>query len=81
MAYYIQLPYGVVEKPQTTKLPGLPRNYNVSVWSFELKYLDNFNDTQFQHSFIDTNQNRENLPRYLLASSKVGQSIQDDSDR
>ena len=58
----------------------MPRNYSVSVLSSELEYLDNFNDTEFRHSLIDTIQNREDLQRHLLASSEVGQSIQDDID-
>ena len=58
----------------------MPRNYSVSVLSSELEYLDNFNDTEFRHSLIDTIQNREDLQRHLLASSEVGQNIQDDID-
>ena len=68
----IQLWYGVFEKyKKAIKLPGLPRTYNVSVLSFKLRYLDNFNNTNIQRSLINTIQNREDLQRYLLASSKV----------
>ena len=43
----IQLWYGVFEKyKKAIKLPGLPRTYNVSVLSFKLRYLDNFNSTE-----------------------------------
>ena len=62
----------MVEKHKNTiKLAGLPRAYNVSVLSFKLRYLDDFNSTEILRSFIDTIQNREDLQRYLLASSKV----------
>ena len=63
----------MVEKhKKTIKLTGLPRTYNVSVLSFKLRYLDDFNSTEISRSLIDTIQNREDLQRFLLASSKVG---------
>ena len=78
---YIQLPYGNVEKPQQTiKLTNFPRNHNVSVLFPELQYLDNINDAEFQRSIIGSIQNRDDLQQYLLASSEIGQSIQDEID-
>ena len=69
----IQLWYEVVEKhKKTIKLPGFPRTYNVSVLSFKLRYLGNFNSTKIYRSLIDTIQNREDLQRNLLTSTKVG---------
>ena len=69
----IQLWYEVVEKhKKAIKLSGLPRTYNVSVLSFKLRYLDNFNTTEIQRSLTDTIQNSEDLQRYLLVSSNVG---------
>ena len=38
------------------------------------------NNVKFQRSIISNIQNREDLQRYLLASSKIGQSIQDEID-
>ena len=67
---YIQLPY------KTIKLTNFLRNHNMPVLFLELQYFNNINNTEFQCSLINTIQNKDDLQRYLLNFTELGQTIQ-----
>ena len=71
------LPYGVVNDRRQAKL-NLPKNYGASQHFKKLPYLYNTNDPDFQNSIVDTLNNRADLQKYLLATSRSGQNIQED---
>ena len=67
---YVSLPFGLIQKDKQIKL-DLPKNYAAS----RLPYIEN-EDTNFQNKIIDLVNNRTDLPKYLLATSRYGDFIQ-----
>ena len=55
-----------------------PRNHNVNVLFPQLKHLDNIENAEFQSKIIETIQNIDDLQKYILASSEIGQNIQEE---
>ena len=74
---YIQLSYGVVNDGRQAKL-NLPKNYGASQHFKKLPYLCNTSDPDFQNSIVDTLNNRADLQKNLLATSRYGRNIQED---
>lgn len=76
------MPYGKVKKDEkeTVKLTNFPRNHNVLVLFSQLRYLNNIDDTDFQRELISMIKINGNLQRYLLASGKIGQHLQEEID-
>ena len=73
---FIQLPYGIIDKQETTKLP-ISKNYSTGEYFSRLPHVDKINDPQQQNEAINLVQNGANFRKYLLATSDFGKSIQD----
>ena len=60
----------------TIKL-NLPKNYGVNEYFKRLLYLSKNNDLAFQNLVIDVINNREDLQKFLLATSDFGKTIEE----
>ena len=76
---YIQSSFEEVQKVnKTIKLTNHPENHNVNALFPELKYLSNIEEAEVKRSITETTKNRKDLQKHLLASSKIGQNIQEE---
>ena len=73
---YIQLPYGLVKKSKQIQF-NLPKNYEESQYIKRLPYISN-KGPDFSNRVIDLLQNREDLKKWLLATSDYGNELQED---
>ena len=75
---YIQLPYGLIRKNEKKIIKlELLRNYAASPYIPRLPYLDNTKDPKFQNDATGIVNNRADLRKFLLATSKYGENIQE----
>ena len=72
---YVSLPLGLIQKDKQIKL-NLPKNYAASHYIKRLPYIEN-EDTNFQNKIIDLVNSRTDLQKYLLATSRYGDFIQE----
>lgn len=68
----------LVEK--TLKLTNFPRNHCISTLFPQLKHLDDAYDSEFQRKLIASIGNSKDLQKYLLASGRIGQHMQEKND-
>ena len=73
---YIQLPYGLVKNNKQIQF-NLPKNYEDSQYIKRLLYISN-KGHDVENKVLNTLKNREDLKKWLLATSDYGQEIQDD---
>ena len=73
----IQLPYGVVEDNKAKIKLNPPKNYKAGEYFKKLPYLNDINDLAFQDSVVDVVNNRDNFHHFLLATSDIGRTIQE----
>ena len=73
---YIQLPYGFHKNSKQTQF-NLPKNYETSQYVKRLPYITN-KGPDFDNKVIDLINNREDLKKWLLATSEYGNEIQED---
>ena len=73
---YIQLPYGYVKNNKQVQF-NLPNNYEESFYLKQAPYLTNQNPA-VENNLINLIRNRDNLKKWLLATSKYGDEIQED---
>ena len=73
---YIQLPYGF-HKNSKQKQFNLPKSYETSQYVKRLPYITNMGP-DFDNKVIDSINNREDLKKWLLATSEYGNEIQED---
>ena len=65
---------------KTLTLTNFPRNHDVLGVFLQLKYLQLLNDAEFQKELIGSITNNDNFQKYLLASSEIGQHLQEKID-
>ena len=73
---YIQLPYGYVKNNKQVQF-NLPNNYEESFYLKQAPYLTNQNPV-VENNLINLIRNRDDLKKWLLATSKCGDEIQED---
>ena len=73
---YIQLPYGLVKKSKQIQF-NLPKNYEESQYIKRLPYISN-EGPDFNNKVLDLLRNREDLKKWLLATSDYGDELQED---
>ena len=73
---YIQLPYGYVENNKQVQF-NLPNNYEESFYLKEVPHLTNKNPA-IENNLLNLIRNRDDLKKWLLATGKYGNEIQDD---
>ena len=73
---YIQLPYGLVKKSKQIQF-NLPKNYEESQYIKRLPYISN-KGPGFNNKVLDLLRNREDLKKWLLATSDYGDEMQED---
>ena len=73
---YIQLPYGFCKNSKQIQF-NLPKNYETSQYIKRLPYITN-KGPDFDNKVIDLINNREDLKKWLLATSEYGNEIQED---
>ena len=74
--FYIQLPYGLVKKSKQIQF-NLPKNYEESQYIKRLPYISN-EGPDFNNKVLDLLRNREDLKKWLLATSDYGNKLQED---
>ena len=73
---YIQLPYDVVENQPTFKFENL-KNYEENNYFKNLPYLDDIRKPEIQNDALNLIKNKPSFRKYLLATSDLGNSLQD----
>ena len=73
---YIQLPYGYVKNNKQVQF-NLPNNYEESFYLKQAPYLTNQNPA-VENNLINLIRNRDDFKKWLLATSKCGDKIQED---
>ena len=73
---YIQLPYGYIENNKQVQF-NLPNNYEESFYFEKAPYLTNQNPA-VENNLINLIRNRDDLKKWLLATSNYGNEIQQD---
>ena len=73
---YIQLPYGYIENNKQVQF-YLPNNYEESFYFEKAPYLTNQNPA-VENNLINLIRNRDDLKKWLLATSNYGNEIQQD---
>ena len=73
---YFQLPYGYVENNKQVQF-NLPNNYEESFYFEKAPYLTNQNPA-VENNLINLIRNRDDLKKWLLATSNYGNEIQQD---
>ena len=73
---YIQLPYGFVKNNKQVQF-NLPGDYEESQYYKELPYITNKNPA-VENNILNLLRNREDLKKWLLATSDHGNEIQED---
>ena len=73
---YIQLPYGYVKNNKQVQF-NLPNNYEESFYLKQAPYLTNQNPA-VENNLINLIRNRDYLKKWLLATRKYGNEIQED---
>ena len=73
---YIQLPYALVKKRKQIQF-NLPKNYEESQYIKRLPYISN-KGPDFNNKVLDLLRNREDLKKWLLATSDYGNKLQED---
>ena len=73
---YIQLPYGYVKNNEQVQF-NLPNNYDKSFYLKQSPYLTNQNPA-VENNLINLIRNRDDLKKWLLATNKYGEEIQED---
>ena len=73
---HIQLPYGIIENEPTFKFQNL-KNYEVNNYYKNLPYLDEINKPEVQNDALNLIRNKTSFRKYLLATSNLGNSLQD----
>ena len=73
---YIQLSYGFRKNSKQIQF-NLPKNYETSQYVKRLPYITN-KGPDFDNKVIDLVNNREDLKKWLLATSEYGNEIQED---
>ena len=73
---YIQLPYGYVENKKQVQF-NLPNNYEESFYFEKAPYLTNPTPA-VENKLINLIKNRDDLKKWLLATSDYGHEIQED---
>ena len=73
---YIQLPYGLRRNEKQLQF-NLPKNYEESQYIKRLPYIRD-KGLEFSNSIINIIKNRDDLKKWLLASSDFGQELQED---
>ena len=73
---YILLPYGYVKNNKQVQF-NLPSNYEESFYLIEVPHLTN-KDPTIENSLINLIKNRDGFKKWLLATGKYGNEIQDD---
>ena len=72
---YIQLPYGYVNKQKQIQF-NLPSNYEESFYLYKVPYLTTKNPV-VENNLTNLIKNRDDLKRWLLATSDYGAEIQE----
>ena len=72
----IQLPYGYIENNKQVQF-NLPNNYEESFYLKEVPHLTNKNPA-IENNLLNLIRHRDDLIKWLLATSKYGNEIQDD---
>ena len=72
---YVSLLFGLIQKDKRIKL-NLPKNCTASQYIKRLPYIENENK-HFQNKIIDLVNNRTDLQKHLLATSRYGDFIQE----
>ena len=72
----IHLPSGVVEDNKAKIKLNLPRNYKTGGYFKKLPYLNDVSNPTFQNSVVDAVNNRDDLRKFLLATSDIDRNIQ-----
>ena len=72
---YVSLPFGLIQRGKQIKL-DLPKNCAARQYIKRLPYIEN-EDTNFQNKIIDSINNRTDLQKYLLATSRYRDFIQE----
>ena len=73
---YIQLPYGYVENNKQIRF-NLPNNYEESFYLKEVSHLTNPNPA-IENNLLNLIRTKDDLKKWLLATSKYGDEIQQD---
>ena len=73
---YIQFPYGFHKNSKQIQF-NLPKSYETSQYVKRLPYITNMGP-DFDNKVIDSINNREDLKKWLLATSEYGNEIQED---
>ena len=73
---HIQLPYSVVENEPTFKFQNF-KNYEANNYYENLPYLDEINKPEVQNQALNLIRNKPSFRKYLLATSDLGNSLQD----
>ena len=73
---YIQLPYGYVENNKQVQF-NLPNNYEEPFYVKEVPHLTNKNPA-IENNLLNLIRNRDDLKKWMLATGKYGNEIQDD---
>ena len=73
---YIQLPYGFVNKPEEIRF-DLPKNFEENFYYDKAPYLTN-HTPEVENKLINLIKNRDDLKKWLLATSPYGEEIQQD---
>ena len=72
----IQLPYGFVNKPKEIRF-DLPKNFEENFYYDKVPYLTN-HTPEVENKLINLIKNRDDLKKWLLATSPYGEEIQQD---
>ena len=72
----IQLPYGIIENEPTFKFQHL-KNYEANNYFKNLPYLDEINKPEVQNDALNLIKNKPSFKKYLLATSDLGNYLQD----
>ena len=73
---YIQLPYGFVKNNKQIQF-NLPNNYEENQYIKRLPYITN-KGPAVENQVLNALKNREDLKKWLLATSDCGEEIQED---
>ena len=73
---HFQLPYGYVENNKQVQF-NLPNNYEEPFYVKEIPHLTNKNPA-IENNLLNLIANRDDLKKWLLATGKYGNEIQDD---
>ena len=77
MSSYIQIPYGFRKVSDPIQF-SIPKNLTENQYLNRIGYISNNNDPTIKNNILDAVKNREDLQKWILATSDFGRELQQD---